>query len=79
MFPVWIFLAILAALGFVMFVSIRLSNESLAHEGLCPVCSGEGGPCEYCNGYGIIVDATKAHSRPPQVSDSSQKTQKSLR
>lgn len=79
MFTVWIFLAILSTLGLVVFVSGRLLNESLAHEGLCPVCGGEGGPCKNCNGFGIIVDASKVQSSIPQTGDSSKRTQKSIR
>ncbi len=77
MFTMWIILAIATTVGLVMLIGGRLLNESLAHEGLCPVCGGDGGPCQHCNGFGIIVDANKIHVSIPQTEDSSKQTQKS--
>lgn len=55
----WLVLSALTPLGLMMLVGNRLLKNSLTHEGLCPVCLGEGGPCKTCNGLGVIVD-------PPQ-------------
>ncbi|ESA32591.1 hypothetical protein N836_25075 [Leptolyngbya sp. Heron Island J] len=79
MFTLWIVLALLTALGLMMLVSASLLQKSLAHEGLCPVCGGSGGPCKHCNGFGIIVDASKSQSSMAQNDDESKKAQKSLR
>lgn len=79
MFILWIVLAALTALTLLMLLSKRLLKESLAHEGLCPVCGGEGGPCNHCNGFGIIIDATKNPSDIAQADDGSKKVHKSLR
>ena len=79
MFALWIVLALLAALGLTMLVSANLLKESLAHEGLCPVCGGEGGPCEHCNGFGIIIDVNQSQSLLRQADDGSKQTQRSLR
>lgn len=65
MVVLWIFLALLAAFGLTMLVGDRLLQRSLANEGICPVCNGAGGPCNHCNGYGLIVDATKIQSQLP--------------
>ncbi|MEA5466745.1 hypothetical protein [Leptothoe sp. PORK10 BA2] len=62
MFALWIVLAVLTTCGLLWIIGDRLLQQSLAHEGICPVCNGEGGPCETCNGFGIIVDATKTQS-----------------
>ncbi|MGD1949132.1 MAG: hypothetical protein ACFB14_05740 [Leptolyngbyaceae cyanobacterium] len=75
----WIFLAILVLLGATIAIGNRLFDDSLAREGLCPVCGGEGGPCDHCNGFGIIVDASKTQSALPQPEESSIKTHKSIR
>ncbi len=75
MFALWIVLTVLVTGGLLWLISNRLLKQSLAHEGICPVCNGEGGPCETCNGFGIIVDATKSQSsfsqpiRSPQSVD----------
>lgn len=66
MFALWIVLTVLAACGLLWLIGNRLLKQSLDHEGICPVCNGEGGPCETCNGFGIIVDATKPQSPFPQ-------------
>ena len=76
---VWIFLAILGLIAIAIVIGSRFFDESLAHEGLCPVCGGEGGPCDHCNGFGIIVDVAKTRSALPQTEDDATKTQKSLR
>lgn len=77
MFPLWIVLTLSSALGLILFISDRLLNQSLAHEGICPVCGGEGGPCDTCNGFGIIIDAkTTAQSPPRQSSNSATETEK---
>ena len=74
----WFFLAVLTVVAVIMFVGDRLLKESLTHEGLCPMCGGEGGPCETCNGLGVIVDPAK--SQLSQFIDSSTKIkEKSLR
>ena len=79
MFTLWIVLALFTALGLMVFVSANLLQKSLAHEGLCPACGGQGGPCKHCNGFGIIVDASKSQTSMSQTDDESQKAQKSLR
>ncbi len=79
MLALWIVLALLAALALTMFVGANLLKESLAHEGLCPVCNGEGGPCEHCNGFGIIIDVNKSQSSLHQSDDGPKQAQRSLR
>lgn len=79
MFALWIVLALFTALGLTMLVSANLVKESLAHEGLCPVCGGAGGPCKHCNGFGIIVDVNKGQSSIRQPDDDPKQTQGSLR
>ena len=66
MVALWIILALTAALGLMMALSDRLFKQSLVHGGLCPVCNDKGGPCEHCNGFGIIIDATKVPSQLPE-------------
>lgn len=56
---IWVALAAIAPLSLITLVGNRLLNDSLTHEGLCPVCSGAGGPCKHCNGLGVIVKTTK--------------------
>ncbi|MBT9317661.1 hypothetical protein [Leptothoe spongobia] len=73
MFALWIILALLAAFGLIMLIGDRLLKQSLNHEGICPVCNGSGGPCDTCNGFGIIVDATQIQSQLP--SDISKETE----
>lgn len=51
----WIVATIMTPLGLTLFVGNRLFKQSLKQEGLCPVCSGVGGPCKYCNGVGVIT------------------------
>lgn len=55
---VWVGLAVAAPVGLILFIGNRLLNSSLTHEGLCPVCMGEGGPCKHCNGLGVIVKSS---------------------
>ena len=74
MVALWILLALLAALGLVMLIGDRLLKQSLAHEGICPVCKGSGGLCNHCNGYGLIVDAAKIQSQLPN--DTAKATEK---
>lgn len=52
---VWVGLAVVAPVVFLLIVGNRLLNSSLNQEGLCPVCLGEGGPCKHCDGLGVIV------------------------
>ncbi|MEM9265406.1 MAG: hypothetical protein AAGA46_07775 [Cyanobacteria bacterium P01_F01_bin.13] len=70
MIALWIIVAIVAGFGLTMLLGDRLLKQSLNHEGICPVCNGESGPCEHCNGFGLIVDVTKTPSSLPQSSDS---------
>lgn len=74
MVALWILLALLAAFGLIMLIGDRLLKQSLAQEGICPVCNGTGGPCNHCNGYGLIVDAAKIQSQLPN--DTARATEK---
>ena len=56
----WIVVAILTPLGLILFIGNRLFKQALTKEGLCPVCSGVGGPCKYCNGQGVITQDKNA-------------------
>ena len=59
-----VILAIVAPLGLILFIGDRLFQQALTKEGLCPVCSGAGGPCKYCNGLGLITaDKDKKEQR----------------
>ena len=62
----WIVLTLLVAFGLIMLIGDRLLAQSLSNEGICPVCNGAGGPCDHCNGYGVIVDANKIQSQLPE-------------
>ena len=73
MFPLWIVLALVTVFGLIMLIGDRLLKQSLTHEGICPVCNGEGGPCDTCNGFGIIIDAKTTAQSPPRQSTNSLK------
>ncbi len=66
MILLWISLAILAGFSLILWIGDRLLKQSLAHAGICPMCHGEGGPCNTCNGFGMIVDVATTRSPLPQ-------------
>lgn len=72
----WVVLAVLAAFGLLMLIGNYLIKNSMAHQGLCPVCFGEGGPCKACNGLGVIVEPSKNQASECQESEAVKKGEK---
>ena len=56
----WIALSVLTPFSLIMLVGNRSLKKALTQEGLCPICQGGGGFCQYCDGLGVIVKSTHA-------------------